>query len=609
MKKFKLIKQHDQKDCGVACLAMVLNHFNSHIPISKLRLMSGTNNQGTSAYGLMQALKSLGFDSDAFQVDSTIWDESELTFPVIAHVVINQSFLHYVVVYGIKKDRLLVADPAKGKKEIPIEEFAKEWTGIILTATPKDNYQPTIIDSNGLLSFVSLLKVHKLSIAKIVVLSFFLTGFGIVGSYYFQAILDQILPQKSINLLTTISLGLLCMYFIQTVFQYLKQYLLIILGQELSETVMLNYFNHVLHLPMNFFSTRKSGEIISRFLDANKIIDALANATLTLFLDVVMVITIGIALFTQNQMLFFISLGTIPVYALIVFSFMKVFDRSNEEQMEAGSVLNSQIIESLKGIEMIKSFNAADTVYEKVQTNFKSLMTKSLKNSNLDNIQTNLKNALQLFSTTILLWVGTTLVLKGQLTIGQLITYNALMTFFTTPLQNIINLQVKIQAAKVANDRLNEIIYLEQESLVGDNLLPNLNMNQESYIEFRNVSFAYGFEDNVLNNISCSIKKNSKVAIVGMSGSGKSTWAKLLMNFYDVQEGSIYYQGHDLQTISRHAVRNSISYVSQDSFFFSGTIIENLTFGLPHRPTSDEIIHACETAKIRDYIESLPLNY
>ncbi len=220
-----------------------------------------------------------------------------------------------------------------------------------------------------------------------------------------------------------------------------------------------------------FFSTRKSGEIISRFLDAIKIIDALANATLSLFLDASMVISVGLVLYLQNAQLFFISLATIPIYALIVFSFIKRFDQTNEEQMEAGATVNSQIIESLKGIETIKSFNATDHISNKVTEQFNEMMEKTFKNLNLDNIQANLKNALQVMSSTVLLWFGTTLVLKGQMTIGQLITYNALMIFFTTPLQNIINLQVKIQTAKVANDRLNEVLFLEQERLAESDLL------------------------------------------------------------------------------------------------------------------------------------------
>lgn len=612
MRKIKLIKQHDEKDCGVACLSMILNFYDTNVPISKLRLMSGTNSQGTSAFGLVQALNDFQFQTQVFQTDESIWKEEYVTYPLIAHVIIDGAFFHYVVVYGMKNGKLLLADPAKGKIERTPEEFSFIWTGILLTTTPTENYHPIQDRSNGLFSFVPLLASHKKTIAGIVLLSFILTVFGFIGSYYFQVIIDRIVPSKSVNLLEIISIGLLSMYVIQTLFQYFKQYLLISLGQQLSSSIMLKYFNHVLNLPMNFFSTRKSGEIVSRFLDANKIIDALANATLSLFLDVSMVTFIGTALFLQNRLLFLISFSTLPIYGLIVFLFMKPFDRTNEEQMESGAVVNSQIIESLKGIETIKSFNATNQVFDKVQSQFKEMMDKSFKNANLDNLQSNLKTSLQIIGSTTLLWGGTYLVIEGSLSIGQLITYNALMTFFTTPLQNIINLQVKIQTAKVANDRLNEVFYLDQEFL-GEATSQQMNnaelFTKESLIEVRDLSFAYGFEENVLNDLSFSINSNEKVAIVGMSGSGKSTLAKLLMNFYSAEKGTIRIQGISIQNISRISLRNMIGYVSQETFFFSGSIFENLIFGLDYHPTEKQIIWACEMAQIKEYIEGLPLKF
>ncbi|MCF1783090.1 peptide cleavage/export ABC transporter [Lactobacillus mulieris] len=612
MKKIKLIKQHDEKDCGVACLSMILNFYDTSVPISKLRLMAGTNSQGTSALGLVQALNNFHFQTQVIQTDESIWKEEDVNYPLIAHVIIDGVFFHYVVVYGMKNGKLLLADPAKGKIKQTPKEFASIWTGILLITVPTENYHPTQDKSNGLFSFVSLLANHKKTIAGIVLLSFILTGFGIIGSYYFQVIIDRIVPLRSVNLLEIISIGLLSMYVIQTLFQYFKQYLLIRLGQQLSSSIMLKYFNHVLNLPMNFFSTRKSGEIISRFLDANKIIDALANVTLSLFLDVSMVIFIGTALFLQNYLLFYISLSTLPIYGLIVFLFIKPFDRTNEEQMESSAVVNSQIIESLKGIETIKSFNATNLVYEKVQQQFKEMMDKSFKNTNLDNLQSNLKTALQVISSTTLLWVGTYLVIKGRLSIGQLITYNALMSFFITPLQNIINLQVKIQTAKVANDRLNEIFLLDREFLgeATNQQMSNIELGtKEPLIEVKDLSFAYGFEENVLNNLSFSINSNEKVAIVGMSGSGKSTLAKLFVNFYTAQKGEIEIQGKSIQNISRFDLRNKIGYVSQENFFFSGSIFENLIFGLDYQPTEEQILWACEMAQIKEYIEGLPLQF
>lgn len=611
MRKFKLIKQHDQKDCGVACLAMILHTYGSIVPISKLRLLSGTDCQGTSAYGLVKALETLRFESTVFKTDSLIWNDKNISYPLIAHIIVNTAFAHYVVVYGKRKNNLLIADPWRGKFEVTPEVFAHEWTGVILTMHPNTKYKPLKNSTRGIFSFLPLLVSHKRLIFLIVILSLVLTVLGIVSSYYLQIIIDRVAPHKSINLLNIISTGLLTMYLVQSVFQYLKQRLLIMLGQSMGKSIMLDYLNHVLHLPMSFFATRKSGEIISRFLDASKIIDALASSVLSLFIDTTMVILVGLILFLQNHLLFMISLITIPCYTIIVFTFLKPFNRTNEDQMEAGSMLNSQIIECLRGIETIKSFNATDKVYIKIEKQFRQLMIKSFKSANLDNIQSNLKLVIQSVGSTLLLWVGTKLVIEGQLSIGQLMTYNALMAFFVNPLQNIINLQVKVQTAKVANDRLNEIFYLDQETLSSGSFKHkySLKLADKTIAKFDNVSFSYGFSENVLNNISLSIMKNEKVAIVGMSGSGKSTLVKLLMNFYTATDGKIFFKNENINEISRDNLRSSISYVSQETFFFSGTIMENLVFGLEAEPTITQVSHACEIAQIRTFIEALPLQY
>lgn len=215
---------------------------------------------------------------------------------------------------------------------------------------------------------------------------------------------------------------------------------------------------------MNFFATRKSGEIISRFLDANKIIDALASATLSVFLDIGMVLIVGITLAVQNGTLFLITLASLPFYLVSILAFVKSYEKANQEEMVAGATLNSSIIESLKGIETIKAYSGEEKVYHQVDREFVQLMKKSFRTATLDNVQQGIKHAIQLISSALILWLGSYYVMEGSISLGQLITYNALLFFFTDPLQNIINLQVKMQTAQVANKRLNEIFAIEPES-------------------------------------------------------------------------------------------------------------------------------------------------
>lgn len=373
--------------------------------------------------------------------------------------------------------------------------------------------------------------------------------------------------------------------------------------------VMLRYFRHVLTLPMNFFATRKSGEIISRFLDASKIIDALASAALSVFLDIGMVLLVGITLAIQNSTLFLITLVSLPCYLATILTFVKSYEKANQEEMAAGASLNSSIIESLRGIETIKAYCGEEKVYDRVDREFVKMMKKSFRTVTLDNVQQGIKHTIQLISSALILWLGSFYVMEGKISLGQLITYNALLVFFTDPLQNIINLQVKMQTAQVANKRLNEIFAIEPERTNDSSLGEISNQIFREGITLENVSFSYNMKAQTLNNISCTIPPKSKIALVGVSGSGKSTLAKLLVNFYAPSEGVIRYGKMNHLDIPFQQLRKHVTYVPQESFFFSGTIIENLTFGLQIIPSFEKVIEVCEAVQLKTFIEQQPLRY
>ncbi|WP_185961095.1 peptide cleavage/export ABC transporter [Lactococcus lactis] len=605
----KIIYQQDEKDCGVTCIAMVLSNYKTKIPIYKLREISGTDLHGVSALGIKETLELFGLICQIGQANNEVWQETDLPLPLIAHVISEQKYPHYVVVYKVKGNQLFIADPAKGKVKKSIEEFAKEWTGVLLLASPKESYQPSIEKVDGLSSFLPILLEQKALIFHIVLASFFITLFGIISSYYFQGLLDNVIPNQAKSTLNMISIGLLFVYLFRVVFEYSRSYILMVLGQRMSMSIMLNYFKHVFSLPLNFFATRTSGEIISRFLDANKIIDALASATLSIFLDIGMVILVGTTLAIQSTPLFLLTLAFLPFYILVVYIFIKSYDKANTEEMSAGASVNSSIIESLNGIETIKSYNGEAVVYQRVDSEFVTLMKKSFKSGILDNIQQALKLAIQLISSALILWLGSIYVIEGKISLGQLITYNALLVFFTEPLQNIINLQVKMQKARIANKRLNEIMSISSEK--GDKE-KTLNISETYFnkeIKLEKVTFSYNMKLPILKEISFKIAPYSKVALVGVSGSGKSTLAKLLVKFYSPSEGSINYGDINSLDIENKELRNHVTYVPQESFFFSGTILENLTFGLETNPNFEKILEVCQATCLIDFINEQPLRF
>ena len=386
-----------------------------------------------------------------------------------------------------------------------------------------------------------------------------------------------------------------------------RDYLLIVLSQRLTIDVILSYIRHIFELPMSFFATRRTGEIISRFTDANSIIDALASTILSLFLDLSILIIVGGVLLLQNTNLFFLTLLAIPIYTVIIFAFIKPFEKMNHDVMQSNSMVNSAIIEDINGIETIKSLTSEEARYQKIDSEFVNYLDKSFTLSKYSIFQTTLKQGFQLILNVLILWLGAHLVISEKISIGQLITFTALLSYFTNSLESIINLQTKLQSAKVANKRLNEVYLVESEFKTKQTLIEKGFLAGD--ITFHNVSYKYGFGRDTLSDINLTIKTGDKVSLVGISGSGKTTLAKMMVHFYEPYKGQIRLNGNDLKMIDKKTLRQYINYLPQQAYIFSGSILENLTLGTNQIFSQKEIIRACEIAEIRSDIEQMPMGY
>ncbi|MGQ9413318.1 peptide cleavage/export ABC transporter ComA [Streptococcus pluranimalium] len=600
--------QVDTRDCGVAALAMVFGYYGSYYSLATLRELAKTTQEGTTAFGLVKVAEGEGFETKAIRADMTLFDE-DIIYPFIAHVVKNGTLMHYYVVTGCDKKSIHIADPDSTVKMIkmPRERFEEEWTGVSLFIAPTPSYKVHKEKKDSLLSFVPILARQKGLIVNIVVATLLVTLINIIGSYYLQSIIDTYIPEQVKNTLSIVSVGLVIVYILQQIISYAQEYLLLVLGQRLSIDVILSYIKHVFHLPMSFFATRRTGEIVSRFTDANSIIDALASTILSIFLDVSIIIIVSIVLFSQNVNLFFISLLALPIYTVIIFSFMKPFERMNQETMEANAVLSSSIIEDINGIETIKSLTSEKQRYQKIDKEFVDYLKKSFEYGKAESLQKTLKKLAQLLLNVGVLWMGANLVMDNKMTLGQLITYNSLLAYFTNPLENIINLQTKLQTAKVANNRLNEV-YLVKSEFEETKTVHDLS-NFQGKISFKDVSYKYGYGRDVLTNINLDIKPGSKVSFVGISGSGKTTLAKMLVNFFSPTKGEMLLDDVNLNDIDKESLRRYVNYLPQQPYVFNGTILDNLLLGAKEGTTQEDIFRAVQIAEIKDDIESMPLNY
>ena len=380
--RYTYVRQHDTTDCAAASLAMVCLHYKKEITITRLRDMMGTDLKGTNLTGLQKAANELGFDTAAVRVDRENF-LSDFTLPAIAQVITDQGLAHFVVIFKkttIKdddtrrkhvrkeeerkadeskkykcKDYVVIGDPANELKKISLDEFYKNFTGVLLLMNPTSEFKGGKEKQGSMFKrYINLLLPQKKLFIYAIASSVILTVLGIASSMFNKILMDEILPYGLKSLLISMILVFSIVSITSTLIGTVRQWILIHLSIKIDIPLMLGYFGHVYKLPMKFFATRKTGEITTRYSDASTIKSVFTSIALSVVMDIVMAVATGIVLFRMNATLFSISVFTLLLSLLLVIIYKQPYKRINEETMQQSAVLNSQMIESLRGIETVK---------------------------------------------------------------------------------------------------------------------------------------------------------------------------------------------------------------------------------------------------------------
>jgi ATP-binding cassette, subfamily C, bacteriocin exporter len=607
-KKYYCIKQFDKSDSGPACITTICKQYGLKKSIAAIREIAETDRNGTNNIGIINALTALGFSAKLVNCENNEEIFGDFPLPCITQLNIDNRKLRYVVVHKIKNNEILVADPVRGFKKYKPEEFFSMWTKKIFIMTPVTQFEKDEKSKNRIIAgIIEIIKHQKKLIVNIVIVSFFITFLGILASFYSQFLVDSIIPNGLLNTLHVITIGVILSYAFSIIFKIYRSRLLIYFSQKIDISLSLSYYKHIIELPINFFNSRKVGDIISRFSDADKIRDTIANGTLTLFVDTFMTLIGGVLLFVQNATMFLIVVIVALLYAAVVFSFRKRYRGMSRQQMQNDSDTSSFLVESIKGIETIKSCTAENIVNDMTEKKIiKTLKTELYKNK-LNVLQTSLTNFISISGTTLIQWLGAINIIEGKMTLGQLLTFNILVNYFLDPLKNLIDLQLSLQATIVASERLGEILNLdvEQSSEEFQKMKPK---NLEGNIVFKDINFKYNNRKVVLDKINLTINNGEKVALVGESGSGKTTLSKLLLRFYEPKKGEIFINNTNVNDINLDVLRSRIAYVSQETYLFNLSIKDNLCFGNPEL-SFEEMVEVAKLTMIHDFVNDLPLRY
>lgn len=602
----KLIKQFDESDCGAACIAMICRHYKSYYSITQIRKAAGTDRQGTSLKGIVSACKTLNLDAKAAKGSEKILSK-DFPCPFIAHINYSDGLSHFVVVYKISAKKVYVANPSGHFEKYKKDNFMKIWSGYFVMISPTPNFK-IIKNQHILLKFFPIIKPHFRLILLMIFVSLLISLFGILSGLYFQFFIDDVVGAKAKTSLHVFTFALVMLTVFSNVLEVIRSQFLRLFTLKTDLSLSLSYIRHILKLPLSFFDSRKTGEILSRFDDGEKVRSTLSNIALGSILDFIIMLFVGIYLFSTNARLFLILFVTVPISSFIVWITSKFFSKNYREQMEQSADINSYLVELLSGIPVIKSLNSQNysgEEYERRLVRFVDLGQKAWNYGNIKELVTNFITGL---GGNLIFWIGGYFILKDTLSLGELISFNTLAAYFTGPLSRFFELQPQIQEAMVAADRIGEILELDTEVLGGKEENISEIESLSLPIEFENVTFRYGTRRAVFENLSFSSGNNRKIAFVGESGCGKSTIMKLLLKFYKAESGKIKIGGENISEINTETLRGKIGYVPQEVYLFSGTIYDNIIMGRKEYSLSDVRL-ACKRAQADLFIENLPEKY
>ena len=599
MKKNLIVRQEGNKECGAASLLSIIHYYKGSIPMTRLVELTNTTKTGTNFYQLKQAAEKLGFSGIGYKVES--YEKiKEINTPFIIQVI-DEAYEHFCVVYGTHKNKVILMDPAIGKKELSIESFLHQWTGYILILRPRkkiEHYQERKYLNEMIKEIIFQ---NKSIIFTILFLSIFYTIFSCFCNFYFQFVIDFVINSTKNNLFGIIFLASI-FSLAKIMSNFFKNQTAIIFSQKLDITIFLRTFNKILLLPYNYYHNRTTGEMISRLNDLIYVKSFINQLILTVCLDGIIFIGSGILLLIINFKFFLLMIVIILLYLVVFLLFrpeLKKYTRINQQN---NAKIQSSLVEAISGIETIKNMHIESTISKRVENLYLKLVKDNFIFQNLNNLENFLKELLEEVSLLLFAGIGCILVMDGKMSLGYLITSISLANLFLEPVIHFLQFNKEYFYAKNALQRINHLFEVKEE-----NLCTTTNFVVDGDLLFQNLFFSYNQEQTILKSLSLQIPKGNKVMILGNSGSGKSTILKILFKYYAIKNNMVYLNGIDLNHYSISDIRNSIGLLSQQEILYTDTILNNIT--LDQEVDDNHWMEICKLTYVDDFVKNLFLGY
>ena len=595
-----IILQTEAAECGLASLAMVASAHGQHTDLRALRQQFSVSSHGMTMADLVRMAEQMHLGARALRLEPE--DLPQMPLPCILHWDMS----HFVVLVAVKRGVAVIHDPALGLRRVKAAELSQRFTGVALELQPQPGFvqapAPPRVTLRQLLGPVGGL---KRSLAQIVVLALALEAFVLLMPFLMQAVVDGVLPSADRDLLVTLGLGFALLVGVQSATAAARSWAVLVLSATLNQQWLVNVFAHLLRLPVAWFEKRHIGDIWSRFGAVQQIQRTLTTSFIEAFLDGLLVVLTLTMMALYSLPLTAVALAAVALYALLRWAFFSRLRQASEEALVHEARQGSHFLESLRGVQAIKLFNAQGDRGSRFASLVVRTMNAQITVRQLELLFSVLHRLLFGLERVAVIWLGALLVLDRQFTVGMLFAFFAYKETFALRVSGLIDKVAELKMLKLQGERLADIVLTAPESDAATGhggALPGS-------IELRNVSFRYADgEPEVLRGVNLKIEPGESVAVVGPSGCGKTTLIKLMLGVHAPTEGEVLVGGRPLQHLGLRAWRDRVGVVMQDDALFSGSIADNICFFSP-QPDRAWVEQCARVAAVHEDIEALPMGY
>jgi ATP-binding cassette subfamily C protein len=607
--KYAVVLQQTEADCGAACLGAIAKHYGQVLSLTQLRHVVGTGQQGTTLLGLQRGADALGLQARSVRTSPDVLQRvDEVPLPAILHWQGN----HWVVWYGKRQQTYVIADPAVGLRYLSEAEFRAGWTDwVLLIVEPDPIRWPAVAGTQTQATamwrqFIQRIWHYRSLLGQVLLLNLVLGVLSLAMPFLIQVLTDDVLVRGDLKLLNGVAIAVVVLTLFSTGLGWVQANLTAYFAQRLELGLVLEFGRAILHLPLTYYETHRSGEIVSRLRDIQALNQLVAQVVVSLPSQLFIAIAALVVMLCLSWPLTLAAIGLAGLMTLSTLMFLPTLQQRTRTLILLDADTQGVLVETFKGALTLKTTLAEMQFWDEIQSRFGRLATLNFRTNQIGIVNTLFSGLVSGLGSIGLLWFGSRLVIANELSIGQLLAFTSLNLNFTSLISTVVRFVDEIARVRTAAERLTEVVAHPSELTRSPK--PDVSLSAQAAIQFDQVSFHYPSQADVLESFSVNLPGGQVIGIVGPSGCGKSTLAKLMAGLYPPQAGNIRIGAYNLADLSLDCIRRQVMLVPQAPHFWGRSLLENLRLGNPDLAFED-IVRVCQMTGADDFISRLPDRY